>query len=125
MGYTFPVQPVDTASLVFSQPSASGSQPDEYANNGRVQMIVRNDDDEDQTLTIYAQRGCVPFGVKHDAVYTLHAGKTRIIGPCDAYSYNDEMGRVQFSTSTDVNIEGKCQSILGSFTLSVSGFFNP
>lgn len=102
MGYTFPVQEIGAEELTFGQPS--NDQPDEFQNNGRVQMIVRNDNVGDETLTVVAQRGCVPFGVKHDATYTLHAGATRIIGPFDAYSYNDEYGRVKFSTSTAANV---------------------
>lgn len=102
MGYTFPVQEIGAPELNFGSPS--NAQPDEFQNNGRVQMIVRNDNVTDATLTVIAQRGCVPFGVKHDAAFTLHAGTTRIIGPFDAYSYNDEYGRVQFTTSTSANI---------------------
>lgn len=67
---------------------------DEFPNNGRTVLIVKNDDTGSHDVTIVSQENCSQ-GFNHDVVVSVAAGEQALIGQFSRSRFNDTNGLVQ------------------------------
>ena len=91
------VEKIVRAGVVPSLVAASGGG-DEFANNGREFLYVKNDDAAGKDLTFDIQV-TVDEQTVTDRQVTVAAGTVRLIGPFPPQVYNDANGRLQITYS--------------------------
>jgi hypothetical protein len=89
-----PVQtPSLTGALLVHSPCANG---DQFINNGRTWISVKNGDASSHTVTVTSILNCSQ-GVNHPGTLVVAAGEERIMGPFDPLRFNDVTNRVSLA----------------------------
>jgi hypothetical protein len=94
---TLTVQDVSTAGLEATYAAAAGGG-DQFANDGKTLIHVKNGSVGDITVTIVSQRAC-DQGSTHNTAVVVTAAEERFIGPFEVSRYNDASGFVQLTYS--------------------------
>ena len=81
--------------------TACAAGGDEFVNNGRVSIHIRNAHGADpRTITIDSQTGCNQEASDHDiAVVITAANDEKVIGPFPKARFDDAAGKVQITYS--------------------------
>lgn len=94
---TLAVQDISTAGLEATYASAAGGG-DQFSNDGKTLLHVKNGSGGDITVTIASQVACSQ-GSTHNTAVVVTAGEERFIGPFDPARYNDANGMTQLTYS--------------------------
>lgn len=68
---------------------AANAGGDEFANDGRTMLHVKNGDGSPHTVTVNSRVNCNQ-GYDHDSVTTVSAGGEAMIGPFNLTRFNDQ-----------------------------------
>lgn len=103
-------QPVQTPNIVAGAVLAhnAAANGDQFINNGRTWLSVKNGDSASHTVTVTCVGTC-SYGLNtpaHDVVVAIAAGAERIFGPFDPTRFNDGTGRcsIVYSALTSMTV---------------------
>ena len=101
---TLSVQSPTTSGIALSFGSAA-SGGDQFLNDGKSILLVKNGDSSAKTVTVAGQRTCNQ-GSTHNAAVSVAAGAQEAIGPFNPAFFNDPNGYVQvtYSAVTSVTV---------------------
>ena len=101
---TLSVQSPSTSGIALTFGSAA-SGGDQFLNDGKTVLIVKNGDSSAKTVTVAGQTNCNQ-GTKHNSVVSVAAGAEEIIGPFNPAFFNDANGyaQVTYSAVTSVTV---------------------
>lgn len=95
---TLTVSNINHTGLAPSFTAAAGGG-DQFANDGRIFIYVKNAHTSGQTVTVNSQSNC-SFGFDHDVAVSVPATNgERLIGPFPTSRFNDSSGNVQITYS--------------------------
>lgn len=95
------------AAPIFTNADPAG---DEFPNDSKTKILVRNADAAPIDVTIRSQRQC-DQGFTHDLVITVPAGEEREIGPFPGSRFNKADGRAVVNYTAVANVEIAASSI--------------
>lgn len=98
------VQDVTPAGLAPTYVAASAGG-DEFSNNGRVVLHVKNGGAAEITVTVISAKTCNQ-GFQHNITVAVAAGSDKMIGPFAPERFNNDAGRVAvtYSAVTSVTV---------------------
>ncbi len=98
---TLAVQIAEVKTGIVPTYNAVAGGGDEFVNNGRISIHVRNAHGVDpRTITIDSQEGCNQEDSDHDIAVTITAAQDeKVIGPFPKARFNDGDGKVQLTYS--------------------------
>lgn len=101
---TLTVQDINASGITPSYTAASAGG-DEFANDGKTMLHVKNGGVSSITVTIISQKTCNQ-GYQHNLTVDVAADGEKMIGPFSAERFNNENGRVQvqYSDVTSVTV---------------------
>lgn len=100
---TLTVQQITTAGVTPTYVACSGGG-DQFLNNGKTLIEVKNTNAATRDVTVNSQATC-SFGFDHDIVNTIGATTgDEIMGPFPTARFNDATGMVQLTYSAVTNL---------------------
>lgn len=81
------------ADIVYSNASATG---DEFVNDGRSFLLIKNDDVASHNITITSQEKCSQ-GFSHDVKLSVASNDSAIMGAFYKPRFNDANGKIQIT----------------------------
>lgn len=94
---TLSVQDINTAGVTLSFAAAAGGG-DQFSNDGKTLLYVKNGGGGSINVTIASQRAC-DQGATHNTVVAVANGSEKTIGPFPPERYNDASGNAQVTYS--------------------------